>query len=77
MDPKPLRIFNPATQAAKFDPKAAYIRHWLPELRHVNTADLISGEITPMERRGYPEPVVNHKRQQARFKALYAALPKA
>jgi deoxyribodipyrimidine photo-lyase len=77
MDPKPLRIFNPATQAAKFDPKATYIRHWLPELRHVNTADLISGEITPMERRGYPEPVVNHKRQQARFKALYAALPKA
>ncbi|MFM8936339.1 MAG: cryptochrome/photolyase family protein [Vulcanococcus sp.] len=76
MDPKPLRIFNPATQASKFDPKAAYIRHWLPELRHVNTADLISGEIAPLERRGYPAPLVNHKQQQARFKALYAALPK-
>ena len=76
MDPKPLRIFNPASQAAKFDPRAAYIRHWLPELRHVSTADLLSGEITPMERRGYPAPVVSHKTQQARFKALYAALPK-
>jgi deoxyribodipyrimidine photo-lyase len=29
-----------------------------------------------MERRGYPAPLVSHKLQQARFKALYAALPK-
>jgi len=77
MDPKPLRIFNPATQASKFDPEGDYIRRWLPELRHVNTRDLLSGEIAPMERRGYPEPLVNHKTQQARFKVLYASLPKA
>jgi deoxyribodipyrimidine photo-lyase len=76
MDPKPLRIFNPATQASKFDPDGAYIRTWLPELRQVNTKDLLSGEIAPMERRGYPAQVVSHKNQQARFKALYAALPK-
>ena len=76
MDPKPLRIFNPATQASKFDADASYIRTWLPELRHVATADLISGEIAPMERRGYPALLVNHKQQQARFKALYAALPR-
>ncbi|MFZ9714203.1 MAG: FAD-binding domain-containing protein [Vulcanococcus sp.] len=76
MDPKPLRIFNPATQASKFDPEGDYIRTWLPELRHVNTKDLLSGEITPMERRGYPAPIVSHKQQQARFKALYASLPR-
>ncbi len=76
MDPKPLRIFNPATQASKFDPDASYIRTWLPELRHVATRDLLSGEIAPLERRGYPAPIVNHKLQQARFKALYASLPK-
>jgi deoxyribodipyrimidine photo-lyase len=76
MDPKPLRIFNPATQASKFDAEGCYIRHWIPELRHVNTRDLLSGEIAPMERRGYPAPLVSHKLQQARFKALYAALPK-
>ncbi|MEB3224560.1 MAG: FAD-binding domain-containing protein, partial [Synechococcus sp.] len=29
MDPKPLRIFNPYTQAQKFDPEADYIRRWL------------------------------------------------
>lgn len=76
MDPKPLRIFNPASQAAKFDPQATYIRRWLPELAHVATADLIRGEIAPIERRGYPPPVVDHKRQQAEFKALYATLPR-
>ena len=65
------------TQASKFDPEGDYIRRWLPELRHVNTKDLLSGEITPMERRGYPAPIVSHKKQQAHFKALYASLPKA
>ena len=74
MDPKPLRIFNPATQASKFDPEGTYIRTWLPELRHVSTRDLLSGEIAPLERRGYPAPLVNHKTQQARFKALYATI---
>jgi deoxyribodipyrimidine photo-lyase len=39
-----LRIFNPATQASKFDPEGDYIRRWLPELRHVCNRDLISGE---------------------------------
>ena len=76
MDPKPLRIFNPSTQAAKFDPEATYIRTWLPELAHVATADLISGQIAPLERRGYPAPIVDHRQQQARFKAIYAALPR-
>ena len=74
MDPKPLRIFNPATQASKFDAEGEYIREWVPELRHVNTKDLISGEIASLERRGYPELLINHKVQQAKFKALYATI---
>ncbi|MGC6482570.1 MAG: FAD-binding domain-containing protein [Synechococcus sp.] len=74
MDPKPLRIFNPATQASKFDAAGDYIRRWVPELRHVNTKDLLSGEIAALERRGYPELLVDHKTQQARFKALYATI---
>jgi deoxyribodipyrimidine photo-lyase len=77
MDPKPLRIFNPFTQAARFDPEASYIRTWLPELAHVATPDLLSGEILPLERRGYPAPIVDHRQQQARFKALHASLPKS
>jgi deoxyribodipyrimidine photolyase len=48
MDPKPVRIFNPASQAKKFDPEGEYIREWLPELRSVDTEFLISGDIPPM-----------------------------
>ena len=76
MDPKPLRIFNPATQAGRFDGEASYIRTWLPELAHVATADLISGDIAPLERGDYPAPLVDHRLQQARFKVLYAGLAK-
>ncbi|MFO0015828.1 MAG: FAD-binding domain-containing protein [Synechococcaceae cyanobacterium] len=76
MDPKPLRIFNPATQTQKFDPQATYIRHWLPELAHLDDASLVSGQLGPLQRGDYPEPIVDHKLQQARFKALYAQLPR-
>ena len=33
-----------------------------------------SGEISALERRDYPEPLENHKTQQAKFKALYATI---
>lgn len=74
MDPKPLRIFNPASQAQKFDPEAEYIREWLPELRSVDTGLLVTGNIPQDERDrcGYPAPIVDHKRQQALFKQRYA-----
>jgi len=73
MDPKPVRIFNPASQAQKFDPEADYIRQWLPEVRSVDTADLISGKILPLERDrcGYPAPIVDHQQQQRQFKERY------
>lgn len=73
MDPKPLRIFNPASQAQKFDPEGEYIREWLPELRSLDTEDLVTGKISPSDcdRCGYPTPIVDHKQQQSRFKALY------
>lgn len=73
MDPKPIRIFNPASQAQKFDPDAEYIRQWLPELRSIDTEYLVTGKITPLERRavGYPDPIVDHKIQQQQFKQIY------
>ena len=75
MDPKPLRIFNPASQAKKFDADAAYIREWLPELRSVETEDLISGKISAEERdrAGYPKPIIDHNVQQRKFKERFAA----
>ncbi|HEY9853734.1 MAG TPA: deoxyribodipyrimidine photo-lyase [Leptolyngbyaceae cyanobacterium] len=73
MDPKPVRIFNPASQAQKFDPKAEYIRKWLPELRSVDTASLVMGKILPLQRTqlGYPQPIVDHNQQQREFKTRY------
>lgn len=73
MDPKPLRIFNPTSQAQKFDPDADYIRQWLPELRSVDTEALVSGKILPLERDrcGYPAPIVDHAQQQRKFKQQY------
>ncbi len=78
MDPKPLRIFNPASQAKKYDPEAEYIREWLPEIRHLDSALLISGNIPQqaLEGTSYPMPVVDHKVQQAEFKARYQAQKK-
>ena len=32
------RVFNPVTQAQKFDPEAAYISRWIPELRALPVA---------------------------------------
>jgi deoxyribodipyrimidine photo-lyase len=74
MDPKPLRIFNPASQAQKFDPDAEYIREWLPELRSLETADLVTGQISQSDRDrcDYPAPIVDHKKQQQIFKQKYS-----
>jgi deoxyribodipyrimidine photo-lyase len=74
MDPKPLRIFNPASQAQKFDPDAEYIRRWLPEVARLDTADLVTGQIHPSDRDrcDYAQPIVDHRVQQHRFKQLYS-----
>jgi len=76
MDPRPLRIFNPLTQAQKFDPEADYIRQWLPELRSLETSALLTGKISPLERRalGYYDPIVDHHQQQQVFKQRYNAV---
>ena len=74
MDPKPMRIFNPFRQASKFDENGNYIRKWIPELKHISTPDLLSGEIVSSERRGYPKAIINHRNQTSIFKELYANL---
>lgn len=73
MDPKPLRIFNPASQAQKFDFEAEYIRQWLPELRSLDAEDLVTGKIASLVRHqyDYPQAIVDHKVQQRKFKELY------
>jgi deoxyribodipyrimidine photo-lyase len=50
------RVFNPATQAEKFDPTGEYIRHWVPELADVDNVRLTKDDRPD----GYPEPIVDH-----------------
>ena len=73
MDPKPLRIFNPASQAQKYDPDGEYIRLWVPEISSLDTEYLVTGKIPPLEAHscGYLQPIVDHKQQQREFKERY------
>lgn len=76
-DPKPLRIFNPSTQAKRYDPEAKYIRRWLPELAIAPTAGLIDpGRLAAdwRSRCAYPAPIVDHQCRQQMFKDRYRLL---
>ncbi|SMF27940.1 deoxyribodipyrimidine photo-lyase type I [Cellulosimicrobium cellulans J1] len=54
------RIFNPVTQARKFDPDGTYVRRWVPELRGVE-GRAVHEPWTLRERpAGYPERIVDH-----------------
>ncbi|HEY0239029.1 MAG TPA: deoxyribodipyrimidine photo-lyase [Friedmanniella sp.] len=65
-DPAPFyRVFNPTTQAEKFDPDGAYVRRYVPELadvpsEHIHEPWLAPGGPPP----GYPAPVVDHKAER-------------
>ncbi|MGE3844538.1 MAG: deoxyribodipyrimidine photo-lyase [Vicinamibacterales bacterium] len=52
------RIFNPASQASRFDPDADYVRRWIPEF----------GTAT------YPEPIVDHQEARDRALLAYRQL---
>lgn len=59
------RVFNPTTQAKRFDPAGDYVRRWVPELAHVPGAYVHE----PWRRadgyaHGYPEPIVDHAQER-------------
>jgi deoxyribodipyrimidine photo-lyase len=62
------RVFNPVSQSERFDPDGAYLRRWVPELAHVDGADVHapwrSKRGLPL---GYDPPMVDHaeERQEA------------
>ena len=55
------RIFNPTEQGRKFDPEGDYIRHYVPELRHLD-ATVIHEPWAVLDglAHGYPERIVDH-----------------
>ena len=52
------RIFNPTTQALRFDPDGDYVRAWVPELANVGGARV--HELGVLCASGYPQPMVDH-----------------
>jgi deoxyribodipyrimidine photo-lyase len=59
------RIQNPWTQGARFDPKAEFIKQWVPELRDLHPAELLAAP-APGRRicAKYPRPIVDHARER-------------
>jgi len=55
------RIFNPVSQARKFDPEGVYLRRWLPELANVPIKLLHEPWEDPSiaKRTGYPPPMLD------------------
>jgi deoxyribodipyrimidine photo-lyase len=80
------RIFNPVTQAQTFDPEAAYVKHWVPELAALPPTAAHapwSADASVLTRAGvvlgrtYPWPIVDLQQTRARALEAFAALKAA
>ncbi|MEB3228723.1 MAG: DASH family cryptochrome [Synechocystis sp.] len=69
-DPRNARYFNILKQAKQYDPQGAYVRHWLPELAPLPTANVHQPwSLTPQEQQrlnvrlgqDYPRPCIELK----------------
>ena len=68
------RVFNPERQAEKFDPEAAYIQRWCPELEELSVRDLERLGDDERRRRGYPRPLVDLKDSRRRALDAFARI---
>jgi deoxyribodipyrimidine photo-lyase len=73
-DPAPyFRVFNPVTQAERYDPNGDYVRRWVPELRSIPGPAVhrpwIRDDGPPP---GYPAPIVDHAGERAEALRRYA-----
>jgi deoxyribodipyrimidine photo-lyase len=71
VDPQPAfrRIYNPARQQQRFDPRGEYVRRYVPELRHVpdeylaqpwTMPEVVQEQARCVIGRDYPRPIVDH-----------------
>ncbi|WEN15708.1 deoxyribodipyrimidine photo-lyase [Rhodanobacter sp. AS-Z3] len=72
------RVFNPLTQAKRFDPEGAYLRRWLPELSDAPLALLQEPwkDQALLRRSGYPAPMVELGLSRQQALDAYGALPR-
>ncbi len=80
------RIFNPTSQAQKFDPDGQFIRRWLPELANVpndfiyepwTMSPLVQKYASCQLGQDYPTPIVDHHGARERTLAAYKAAREA
>jgi deoxyribodipyrimidine photo-lyase len=76
------RVFNPVTQAEKFDPAGDYIRRWVPELAKLQVPAIFApwqASRADLEAAGvrlgadYPRPIVDHATARTRALARFEA----
>jgi deoxyribodipyrimidine photo-lyase len=71
------RIFNPVTQAQKFDPDGTYIRTYIPELAKVPLRDIHQAEnLNFLTGGAYPAPIVDLATTRAQALAAFQHLGK-
>lgn len=63
------RIFNPWTQGKRFDPEAAYIKKFIPELKDVSAKDIHTPNGIDIQ--SYPKPIVSHEIQRVLALKIY------
>jgi deoxyribodipyrimidine photo-lyase len=71
------RIFNPASQSQRYDPKGEYIKRWVPELRDLDEHSVHDPSELPVLLRSkldYPEPIVDHAKARDRVLAAFKAI---
>lgn len=66
------RIFNPISQSKRFDPEGNFIRHWLPELKHLSAKEIHQPPLSTdlLAKTEYPKPIVDLA--ASRERALHA-----
>ena len=72
------RLFNPLSQARRFDPNGRFIRHWLPELASLSDRELfnpagVGGLFGPA---GSPPPMLDLSASRARALSAFGNLPR-
>lgn len=71
------RLFNPITQSQHFDADGHFIRHWLPELAHLDNRSIhqpsAAGGLFGVS--GYPPPMVDLPRSRQRALDAFKNLP--
>lgn len=77
-DPQPyFRIFNPWTQAIKYDPDCEYIKKWIPELKNVSNKDILDWGNPDVHNKWiksgvkYYSPVVEYDKERVKTLSIY------